>query len=219
MKKILKKYFIGLVIISIFIIGLAIRNAVIMGNTNDNSGKEITASSEYILAKNSEDTASKFAEEAKIAADESNKTMDAMENVTYPDLTKYPNLSVSVSIKKQRMKILSGGETIFEAVVSTGMDKEEHATPVGDFVIEPEREEYFFNADSGEGAKYAVSFRDHGIYLFHSVPVDENGDIIQDEAERLGQPSSHGCIRMTMENAKWFYENIPEGIPVHVSEN
>ena len=51
------------------------------------------------------------------------------------------------------------------------------------------------------------------------VPVDENGDIIQDEAERLGQPSSHGCIRMTMENAKWFYENIPEGIPVHVSEN
>lgn len=219
MKKILKKYFIGLVIISIFIIGLAIRNAVIMGNTNDNSGKEITASSEYILAKNSEDTASKFAEEAKSGADESNKTMDAMENVTYPDLTKYPNLSVSVSIKKQRMKILSGDETIFEAVVSTGMDKEEHATPVGDFVIEPEREEYFLNADSGEGAKYAVSFRDHGIYLFHSVPVDENGDIIQDEAERLGQPSSHGCIRMTMENAKWFYENIPEGIPVHVSEN
>ena len=142
-----------------------------------------------------------------------------MENVTYPDLKKYDNLSVSVSIKKQRMKILSGNETIFETVVSTGRDKKENATPVGDFVIEPERQEYFFNADSGEGARYAVSFKDHGIYLFHSLPINDDGYIIQEEAEQLGQPSSHGCVRMSMENAKWFYENIPEGIPVHISEN
>ncbi|MBC7345294.1 MAG: L,D-transpeptidase, partial [Clostridia bacterium] len=32
----------------------------------------------------------------------------------------------------------------------------------------------------------------------------------------LGQPASHGCIRLTMEDARWIYDHIPRGAPVHI---
>lgn len=219
MRKRFRKYFIGFVIISLLIIGLAIRNAFIRSDLNDNRGKVITASTDYILSSASEETAGKFALAGKINADAANNTLSNLSGVTYPDLSRYENLSVRVSLKTQRMQILSGEKVIFEAVVSTGKDREANATPVGDFVIEPERDEFFFNENSGEGAKYAVSFKDHGVYLFHSVATDRDGNIIPEEAALLGTPCSHGCIRMSMGNAKWFYENIPEGIPVHVNED
>ena len=132
----------------------------------------------------------------------------------FPDLSAYDNLQVNVSVKKQTLSILSGDKTIFRTPVSTG--KEGSETPVGDFVIEPERGDFFYNAGSGEGAYYWVSFKDHGIYLFHSVPTDEEGNVIDWEADLLGKPASHGCVRMSMDSAKWFYQNIPEGTPVHI---
>src|SRR5699024_11470649 len=75
----------------------------------------------------------------------------------------------------------------------------------------------FYNAQSGEGANYWVSFKDHGIYLFHTVPVDANGNYVVSEAEQLGKSSnSHGCVRLSVADAKWFYENIKTGTKVVV---
>lgn len=61
-----------------------------------------------------------------------------------------------------------------------------------------------------------VSFKNWGVYLFHSVPMDRQKNIIQKEAEKLGSPASHGCVHLQVEQAKWIYENIPEGTPVHI---
>ena len=132
----------------------------------------------------------------------------------YPNLEDFKDLSVLVSIKKQKLYIKSGKEAIFETAVSTG--KEGYETPTGDFVIEPEKGEFFYSPGVEEGGYYWVSFKDHGLYMFHSVPTDEEGNIIDWEAKLLGKPVSHGCIRMSMEASKWFYENIPQGVPVHV---
>ncbi|HAH78565.1 MAG TPA: L,D-transpeptidase, partial [Ruminococcaceae bacterium] len=33
-------------------------------------------------------------------------------------------------------------------------------------------------------------------------------------ADKLGEPASHGCIRLPVEDAKWIYDNIPEGTKV-----
>jgi len=62
------------------------------------------------------------------------------------------------------------------------------------------------------GAYYWVRF--YGSYLFHSVPFDKNWNMIVEEANKIGTPASHGCIRMTLEDAKWFYEKLPLGITV-----
>lgn len=115
---------------------------------------------------------------------------------------------------KEVMTIIGDGKVIFKTSVSTGA--KESPTPTGTFVIEPERGDFFFNQASEEGAYYWVSFKDHGIYLFHSLPTDQYGNEIPEEAERLGQPASHGCVCMSRADAKWFYENIPEGISVTI---
>lgn len=134
----------------------------------------------------------------------------------YPDLEKVNDLKILVDTKNQKTYLYDGSERLTSFVVSTGILDGESNTPLGDYVIEIERGDSFFTPRFGEGANYWVSFKDHGIYLFHSVPTDENGEYIVSEAEKLGKPASHGCIRMSVPDSKWFYENIPTGTPVKV---
>ena len=136
------------------------------------------------------------------------------EKKVYPNLANYSNVSILVSIKQQKMIIYSGNQVIFKTTVSTGA--KDSPTPTGKFAIEAERGDFFYNEESSEGAYYWVSFKDHGTYLFHSVPTDCNGTEIKEEAEKLGTPCSHGCVRMSKEDAKWFYENISEGVIVSI---
>lgn len=58
-----------------------------------------------------------------------------------------------------------------------------------------------------------------GNFLFHSLPYRRNGDPASLNASaynKLGTPASGGCIRMTVENAKWIYDNIEPGTTIHV---
>ena len=49
----------------------------------------------------------------------------------------------------------------------------------------------------------------YGDYLIHSVEYYQNTFNILDG--RLGQNLSHGCVRLPIDQAKWIYENIPNG--------
>lgn len=51
-----------------------------------------------------------------------------------------------------------------------------------------------------------------GDYLFHSILYDQGTFRVQDG--RLGQHLSHGCIRLSLSNAKWIWDNIPAGTKV-----
>lgn len=120
---------------------------------------------------------------------------------------------IDVNITEQMVRVYDGDQLVKEMLASTGIaDK---PTPLGSFKIQ-NRGEWFFNPKYGQGAKYWVSFKDWGVYLFHSLAMDENQEIIPEEAAKLGQPASHGCIRLEVENACWIYENIPEGTPVEI---
>jgi lipoprotein-anchoring transpeptidase ErfK/SrfK len=46
--------------------------------------------------------------------------------------------------------------------------------------------------------------------------MDRDKNVIINEANKLGVPASHGCIRLEIENAKWIYYNIPIGTPVNI---
>ncbi|SMH69231.1 Ykud domain protein [Latilactobacillus curvatus] len=130
------------------------------------------------------------------------------ENKPYPNLDEQPDLWVDVSIAQQRVYLENDNDLLYTMHASTGSP--ESPTPTGTFYIEAEHGDSFFNANSGEGAKYWRSFLDHGIYLFHSVPTDEAGNFIPEEAEQLGKKAnSHGCIRLSVADAQWFYTAIP----------
>ena len=52
----------------------------------------------------------------------------------------------------------------------------------------------------------------YGDYLFHSILYNQGTFKVQDG--RLGQQLSHGCVRLDINNAKWIYQNIPNGTKV-----
>lgn len=132
-----------------------------------------------------------------------------------PNLAAYRNLSVEVDLAKQRVYVLSGKKTIYTAVVSTGMNG---STPRGHFVAgdhsDTPRGDSFFNTCEKMGAKNWI--RIQGDILFHSVPTDEKESYITSEARKLGRPASHGCVRMSVADSKWFFDQLPDGTPVRI---
>jgi len=120
-------------------------------------------------------------------------------------------LWVEVDIAQQRVRVWKEGALLREMVASTGLP--ESPTPTGVFRLE-NRGRFFFSKKYGQGGWWWVSFLNRGEYLFHSVPTDEKGRLIPEEAEKLGEPASHGCVRLSLEDAKWFYDHLPEDTPV-----
>ena len=64
---------------------------------------------------------------------------------------------------------------------------------------------------SGYTCWYYTQF--YGNYLFHSV-LYYPGSMTHIQDGRLGINASHGCVRLSLANAKWIYDNIPQGTKV-----
>ena len=137
------------------------------------------------------------------------------QQVDYPDPAAHPGLSLEVSLQDQRVYVRDGSELLYTMYASTGMDD---STPRGSFRIQNERGDHFYNPGEGMGARYYTSFLNHGVFLFHSVPTDSRGGYIKEEADMLGiRPGSHGCIRLTVPDARWIMQSVPTGTPVLVN--
>jgi lipoprotein-anchoring transpeptidase ErfK/SrfK len=127
----------------------------------------------------------------------------------YPVITQNDSIWIEVSKEKQRVYIMKGNKTIYTMICSTGLDTSpDTSTPEGTFFIQQERGTSFYNAREKAGAIYWVSWKNHGEFLFHSVAMDKNGNVIQSEAKKLGHKASHGCVRLAVPDAKWIYDHI-----------
>lgn len=149
------------------------------------------------------------------------------ETIPYPDLSKVKDLWVKVSLKGNRTYLYDGSKIIYTMYSSGGVyqkdaktGKMKSATPTGTFYVQAERGDSFFNQELGEGANYYVSWLNHGEYLFHSVPTKADGSYNLKEAVKLGKSTgSHGCIRLSVPDAKWMEQNLPEGTKVVIADN
>ena len=149
------------------------------------------------------------------------------ETIPYPDLSKVKDLWVKVSLKGNRTYLYDGSKIIYTMYSSGGVyqkdaktGKMKSATPTGTFYVQAERGDSFFNQELGEGANYYVSWLNHGEYLFHSVPTKADGSYNLKEAAKLGKSTgSHGCIRLSVSDAKWMEQNLPEGTKVVIADN
>lgn len=127
------------------------------------------------------------------------------------------NFRVNVNLSKQKVFIYKNKKLVKTISCSSGIPNKDNKTPTGHFKINDYSGLSFYNNKYEEGAKYWVGFMG-AEYLFHSVPTDKNGQIIQREANKIGTAASHGCIRLPMSDALWFYETIPEGTDVFISK-
>lgn len=129
-----------------------------------------------------------------------------------PDLRGMKDITVDVSLKDQMVYVKSEGRTVYEMVASTGIND---TTPHGTFRTNGQGGDHFFTPRDHMGGDYWT--RITGVYLFHSVPTrEEAGDYIVSEAVKLGEPASHGCVRLTVADAKWIHEQLPKGTPVTI---
>lgn len=114
---------------------------------------------------------------------------------------------INVNLKNQKTYIYKGKSDKWQLVrtcpCSTGIIGED--TPSGSFSTK-EKGDWFFSDKYEQGGKYWTQIT--GDILFHSVPFDKDKITVLDYT--MNKPSSHGCIRLSIDDAKWIYTNIPK---------
>ena len=84
-----------------------------------------------------------------------------------------------------------------------------------------------FQSGTGPGARWhyfkkfdcwaQYAYYIEGDILFHSVLYNEKGGAVtQSSVNNLGRKASHGCVRLSVEDAKWIYNNCPVNTKVVV---
>jgi lipoprotein-anchoring transpeptidase ErfK/SrfK len=138
-------------------------------------------------------------------------TSTSNETTSSIDYSNPGNFRIDVNLTAQLVSVYYNDNLIKRLKCSGGTA--ENPTITGTFTTN-KKIYYAWVPKFNEGAYYWVRF--YGAYLFHSVPFDKNGNMIAEEASKIGTPASHGCVRMALEDAKWFYETLPLGIKVTI---
>ncbi len=97
---------------------------------------------------------------------------------------------------------------------SVGLDD---STPTGTFTT---TDKYEWRLLTGNVyGQYATRITGH--ILFHSVPyyTQSKSDLESAEYNKLGQAASKGCVRLSVEDAKWIYDNCKAGTTVIIYDS
>lgn len=118
---------------------------------------------------------------------------------------------ILVDTSKNRVEILKGekGDWIVKKYWKCTTGASRTPTVLGKFTIK-DRGKVF---GSGYSCWYWTQF--HGNYLFHSILYNP-GSMRSVQDGRLGINASHGCVRLSLANAKWINKNIPRGTKVWI---
>ncbi|WP_246578301.1 L,D-transpeptidase [Clostridium frigoris] len=105
----------------------------------------------------------------------------------------------------QKVNIFKGSNKKWHLVTSMVCSTGKASTPTirGNFNVGIKGS--YFISSGGARCKYYTQIR--GNYLFHSVLYDKFGNYVIDNT--LGVPVSHGCVRLSLKNAKFIYDYIP----------
>jgi lipoprotein-anchoring transpeptidase ErfK/SrfK len=140
------------------------------------------------------------------------------------------NVHVVVSIPKQRAFLMMEEVVVADSPISSG--KRGHSTPTGKFTVlekDPNHHSSIygdFRDSSGRIVRAGVSahidaapsgthFTGAEMKWFMRLTGDGVGMHI---GILPGYPASHGCVRMSSEGAKFFYDHVKVGTPVAVGD-
>lgn len=187
-------------------------NAVNVGNTEEAPDIKNDSSENSMENVQKAENDSEAKENAVMETTETTETTETAEE-EFPYYIKVNRQQNCITIYTKDEK---GEYTVpYKAMIcSTGLY---NATPRGTFQLSTKylwRE--LFGAVYGQ---YAT--RITGGILFHSVPYYKKSKsaLCTEKYNKLGQQASMGCIRLTVEDAKWIAENCPSGTTVEIYDD
>ncbi len=135
---------------------------------------------------------------------------------THPDLPRY----IYIDQGTQYLYIFQNGQLLRDIPASSGLPYSNTYTPAWEGVVGEYWGTFFAFDVFADEAWYL--YKSDGSILIHSLPytiTQENGPKEYQDREMLGvRPSSHGCIRLSPEDAAWLTAWNPEGVPITVSD-
>ncbi|GHO44185.1 L,D-transpeptidase [Ktedonospora formicarum] len=123
---------------------------------------------------------------------------------------------IVVDISDRELVAYEGDEEVFDTLVTTGRKGLE--TPTGKFSVLQKLSPTTFNSPWPKGSpyyyppthiNYALAFKDGGYFLHDATWITQFGPDETDDNH-----SSHGCVGMPLDAAKWLYNWAPIGTPV-----
>ena len=139
-----------------------------------------------------------------------------------PSPTPVP-FAITVDVENQVTTVYGRDENgqytvvVRQMLCSTGMK----ATPsdVGDWVLNGRHATWCYFPKWGSYARYWT--RINSSIAFHSVIYNavSLGSMNTKSYRKLGQRASHGCIRLTVADAKWIFDNVGAGTVVSIVEH
>ncbi len=122
--------------------------------------------------------------------------------------------TVKVNRQQNVVTVYKGGIPVRAMICSTGVN---NATPLGTFTIMDKLTTHELN---GPTYGYYCSHITSDI-LFHSIPQPQLGrnNLPAYKYNMLGSQASEGCIRLSMSDAYWLFNNVPIGSTVIVYDS
>ncbi|MFH1392082.1 MAG: CapA family protein [bacterium] len=122
-----------------------------------------------------------------------------------------PARFIDIDISEQKLSLYENSNLLKSFVISSGAPKT--PTPKGDFSIS-EKIVLHWSEKYQQYLPYALRF--DNFYLIHEVPYSKEG--LRDGLDKLGQPASHGCIRLNINDAQEVYNWAEIGTEVFIHE-
>lgn len=125
-----------------------------------------------------------------------------------PVLAGGPDDRIEVDLDRQLLHLVEDGTRTVTLQVSSGSGQTytnargqaRARTPVGEFVVE---RRVHGVREAALGTLYDP------LYFYRGFAIHGSGSV-------PAYPASHGCIRISMADAAWLIQRIPDGLPVHV---
>ena len=122
------------------------------------------------------------------------------------------NFFTWVDLNRQRVSVFTGSAGRWVLLKTYSCASGNNTTPSKRGLFTVQDKGYSFVAGSGVIVKYWTRYS--GNYLLHSILLTTSGSIYDGT---VGIRASHGCIRMPLDMAKWYYEKIPRGSLIWVN--
>jgi peptidoglycan hydrolase-like protein with peptidoglycan-binding domain len=130
---------------------------------------------------------------------------------------------VEVDVNNQLIKVYKddgqGGYSILEKIFTASTGTASFPSDVGTWTLSGRTARWaHFPTWGGGYAQYWTKIND-GIAFHSFLYSSDRKRVNMGSVNKLGRPASHGCIRLTIQDAKWIYDNLGKGVQVYIHED